>query len=631
MATSTVADPNLAGNPAGTSAAASANPRPLIRLLRYVLPYWWQFLASVLLMALVGLLDAGRLLLIGPIFDRVLNPGSQGRTIQLFKLPYTERFLNLQQLVPSHFQNPWTVVAFALVAATVLKGIFDYIGTYLVNYAGVGMITDLRDDLYNAILRSSSAFFVKHTTGTLLSTIVSDVEKVQFAMSSVLSEFLQQFFTFIFTAAVVVLLGGKLAWVLLLFVPVILYSSRKIGRQVRSTTRGGQDKLAEIQNILHETITGNRIVKAVGMERWEIERFRAAARRLFRANLRLVAAFAISSPLMDILGSIAIALLLLMGRDAINKHLFTAGTFLAFIVAVFKLYDPVRKFAMFNNNFQQAVGASSEIFRFMDVEDEVREKPGAKRMGKFTRAIRFANVSFSYSSEHAGESPLVLHDINLNVKAGEVLAVVGSSGAGKSTLVHLIPRFFDVSGGQILIDDYDVRDVTLDSLRSQIGIVTQETVLFNDTVRNNIAYGQPHVSQKQVEEAARAARAHEFIGGLTEGYNTMIGERGVRLSGGERQRIAIARALLKNAPILILDEATSALDSESESLVQAALQNLMSGRTVFVIAHRLSTVRRADRIVVLDNGTISDIGAHEELMQRAGTYRRLYELQFAEA
>ena len=631
MATSTVADPNLAGNPAGTSAAASANPRPLIRLLRYVLPYWWQFLASVLLMALVGLLDAGRLLLIGPIFDRVLNPGSQGRTIQLFKLPYTERFLNLQQLVPSHFQNPWTVVAFALVAATVLKGIFDYIGTYLVNYAGFGMITDLRDDLYNAILRSSSAFFVKHTTGTLLSTIVSDVEKVQFAMSSVLSEFLQQFFTFIFTAAVVVLLGGKLAWVLLLFVPVILYSSRKIGRQVRSTTRGGQDKLAEIQNILHETITGNRIVKAFGMERWEIERFRAAARRLFRANLRLVAAFAISSPLMDILGSIAIALLLLMGRDAINKHLFTAGTFLAFIVAVFKLYDPVRKFAMFNNNFQQAVGASSEIFRFMDVEDEVREKPGAKRMGKFTRAIRFANVSFSYSSENAGESPLVLHDINLNVKAGEVLAVVGSSGAGKSTLVHLIPRFFDVSGGQILIDDYDVRDVTLDSLRSQIGIVTQETVLFNDTVRNNIAYGQPHVSQNQVEDAARAARAHEFIGGLTEGYNTMIGERGVRLSGGERQRIAIARALLKNAPILILDEATSALDSESESLVQAALQNLMSGRTVFVIAHRLSTVRRADRIVVLDNGTISDIGAHEELMQRAGTYRRLYELQFAEA
>jgi subfamily B ATP-binding cassette protein MsbA len=621
MATSTVAGAKSEGTP--------AKPRPLSRLLRYVLPYWWPFLASVALMAVVGLLDAGRVLLIGPVFDRVLNPGSQGRTIQLFKLPGTERFLNLQQLVPSHFHNPWTVVAFALVAATVLKGIFDYAGTYLVNFAGFGMITDLRDDLYNAILRSSAAFFTKHTTGTLLSTIVNDIERVQYAMSSVLAEFLQQFFTFVFTAAVVVLLGGKLAWVLLLFVPVILYSSRKIGRKVRSTTRGGQDKLAEIQNILHETITGNRIVKAFGMENWELERFRGAARRLFRANLRLVAAFAISSPLMDILGSIAIALLLLMGRDQINKHVFTAGTFLAFIVAVFKLYDPVRKFALFNNNFQQAVGASSEIFRCMDMEDEVREKPGAKRMAKFARTIRFADVSFSY--KNVEDSPVVLHDINLDVKAGEVVAVVGSSGAGKSTLVHLIPRFFDVSGGRILIDDSDVRDVTLESLRSQIGIVTQETVLFNDTVRNNIAYGQPHVSQKRVEEAARAARAFEFIRGLPEGYNTMIGERGVRLSGGERQRIAIARAILKNAPILILDEATSALDSESESLVQSALQNLMTGRTVFVIAHRLSTVRRADRIVVLENGTISDIGAHEELMQKLGTYRRLYELQFAEA
>jgi len=624
MATSTVAGPKTAETP-----AKPRPPRPIARLVRYVLPYWWQFLVSVTLMALVGLLDAGRVLLIGPIFDRVLNPGSQGRTLQLFKLPGTERFLNLQQLVPSHFQNPWTVVAFALVAATMLKGIFDYAGTYLVNYAGFGMITDLRDDLYNAILRSSAAFFTKHTTGTLLSTMVNDIERVQYAMSGVLAEFLQQFFTLIFTAAVVVLLGGKLAWVLLLFVPVIFYSSRRIGRQVRSTTRGGQDKLAEIQNILHETITGNRIVKAFGMENWEVERFRAAARRLFRANLRLVAAFAISSPLMDILGAIAIALLLLMGRDAINKHVFTAGTFLAFIVAVFKLYDPVRKFALFNNNFQQAVGASSEIFRFMDMEDEVREKPGAKRMGKFARAIRFVDVSFSYAS--AEGSPVVLRGINLEVKAGEVLAVVGSSGAGKSTLVHLIPRFFDVSGGRILIDDSDVRDVTLESLRSQIGIVTQETVLFNDTVRNNIAYGQPHVSQKQVEEAARAARAYEFIRGLPDGYNTMIGERGVRLSGGERQRIAIARAILKNAPILILDEATSALDSESESLVQSALQNLISGRTVFVIAHRLSTVRRADRIVVLENGTIADIGAHEELMQKLGTYRRLYELQFAEA
>ena len=309
----------------------------LTRLLRYVAPYWWQLLSSVLLMAAVGLLDAFRVLLIGPIFDRVLNPGSPSREMQLFKLPGSGHVIYLQQFVPSHFQNPWTVVAFALVAATILKGILDYAGTYLVNYAGFGMITDLRNDLYNSILRRSAAFYQKHTTGSLVSTIVNDIERVQFAMSNVLAEFLQQFFTLIFTAVVVVLLGGKLAWVLLLFVPVIVYSAGKIGRRVRHTTRRGQDKLADIQNILHESITGNRIVKAFSMESWEIARFRKAAHRLFRANLRSVAAAAISSPLMDIFGSIAIALLLLLGRDQINHHIFTAGTFLAFIVAVFKL------------------------------------------------------------------------------------------------------------------------------------------------------------------------------------------------------------------------------------------------------------------------------------------------------
>jgi subfamily B ATP-binding cassette protein MsbA len=579
-------------------------------------------------MAAVGLLDAFRVLLIGPIFDRVLNPQSQTHTIPLFQMPHTGRAVLLQEFVPSHFQNPWTVVAFALVAATILKGICDYVGTYLVNYAGFGLITDLRNDLYDAMLRRSAAFFQKHTTGTLLSTIINDVERVQYAMSSVLAEFLQQAFTLLFTAIVVVLLGGKLAWVLVLFIPGIIYSAGKIGRQVRHTTRKGQDKLADIQNILHETITGNRIVKAFGMESWEIARFRQAAKRLFWANLRSVAAAAVSSPLMDVFGSIAIALLLLLGRDRINHHLFTAGTFLAFIVAVFKLYDPVRKFALFNNNFQQAIGASSEIFRFIDTEDGVREKPSAKPLPAFSRNITFENVSFSYGDGENSRD--VLRDINLQVRAGEVVAIVGSSGAGKTTLVHLIPRFFDVTGGALRIDGHDVRDLTLASLRSQIGIVTQETVLFNDTARNNIAYGQPHVSQKTVEAAARAALAHDFIMDMPDGYNTVIGEKGFRLSGGERQRIAIARAILKNAPILILDEATSALDSESESQVQAALQNLMADRTSLVIAHRLSTVRRADRIVVLDNGSITDIGAHEDLMKRLGTYRRLYDLQFSE-
>jgi subfamily B ATP-binding cassette protein MsbA len=601
--------------------------RQIGRLLRYALPYWWQLIASVMLLAAVGLLDAFRVLLIGPIFDRVLNPGSPERQIPLFGLPGSHHTVYLQQFVPSHFQNPWTVVAFALVAATILKGIFDYAGTYLVNYGGFGMITDLRNQLYNSILMRSAAFFQQHTTGTLVSTIVNDIERVQYAMSSVLAEFLQQFFTLIFTAAVVVVLGGKLAWVLLLFVPFIIFSAGRIGRRVRTTTRKGQDKLADIQNILHETITGNRIVKAFSMESWEIARFHGAAQRLFSANLRSVAATAISSPLMDIFGAIAIALLLSLGRNEIKHNTFSAGTFLAFIVAVFKLYDPVRKFAQFNNNFQQALGASSEIFRFMDTEDTIRDKPGVKALGRFSESIRFDGVSFSYGN-HGGEAREILSGINLEVKAGEVLAVVGSSGAGKSTLVHLIPRFFDVTAGKLLIDGRDVRDVTLASLRSQIGVVTQETVLFNDTLRNNIAYGRPGISQKDVEAAARAALAHDFIAQLPDGYNTVIGERGVRLSGGERQRIAIARALLKNAPILILDEATSALDSESEALVQTALHNLMMGRTVVVIAHRLSTVRRANRIVVIENGAIADIGTHDELMKKAGTYRRLYDLQF---
>jgi subfamily B ATP-binding cassette protein MsbA len=600
--------------------------RQLIRLLRYLVPYWWQFIPSVLLLAAVGFLDAFRVLLIGPVLDRVLNPSSGSENILLLTVPYTHRTIYLQRFVPSHFHNAWTVVAFAFVASTILKGLFDYAGTYLVNYAGYGLITDLRNSLYESILRRSAAFFQKHSTGTLISTIVSDIERVQYAMSNVLAEFLQQFFTFLFTAAVVIVIGRQLAWLLLLFVPFIIYSASRIGRRVRHTTRRGQDHLADIQNILHETITGIRIVKAFSMEAWEFARFRSAAQRLFRANLRSVAAAAISSPLMDIFGAIAIALLLLLGRRQIVHGWMTPGIFVAFIIAVFKLYDPVRKFALFYNSFQQALGASSEIFKFMEIRDEVQEKPGAIVLPPFSRKIELEDISFCYESE--GVQREVLHNVQLEVKAGEILALVGSSGAGKSTLVSLVPRFFDVTTGRIAIDGHDVRDVTMQSLRSQIGVVTQETVLFNDTLRNNIAYGQPAVSQMQVEAAARAALAHDFIMELPAAYETVIGEKGVRLSGGERQRIAIARALLKNAPILILDEATSALDSESEALVQSALQNLMAGRTVIVIAHRLSTVRRADRIVVLENGAIADIGSHEELMQKLGTYRRLYDLQF---
>jgi subfamily B ATP-binding cassette protein MsbA len=604
--------------------------RQLRRLFAFLRPYSVQFFASVALMAVVGAMDAFRILLIGPVFDEVLKPATPTTHLTLIpKLPIMQRAVDLQQFVPRYFHNAWVVVAVALIATTVIKGVCDYLGTYLVNYAGFGVITDMRNKLYNAILHRSAGFFSRHTTGTVVSTVINDVEKVQFALSTVMAEFLQQFFTLIFTVAAVVALGGKLAWVLVVFIPFIVASSRKIGRRVRQTTRSGQDKLADIQNILHETVTGNRIVKAFGMESWESSRFYAAARKLFRANMRSVAAQAISSPLMDIIGAIAIALLLWVGRNQIKGGAFTNGTFLAFIVAVFKLYDPVRKFASFNNSFQQALGASEEMFRFLDEHDEIPEKPGAIELPAFRERVHFEDVSFSYCGDR-GTEPEILRGINLETRAGEIIAIVGSSGAGKSTLVHLIPRFFDVTSGAIKIDGHDIRDVATNSLRAQIGIVTQETILFNDSVRNNIAYGQPHVTPEAVIEAAKAALAHDFISRLPEGYDTMIGERGLRLSGGERQRIAIARAILKNAPILILDEATSALDTESEALVQTALHNLMSGRTAFVIAHRLTTVRHADRILVLENGRIADSGTHEDLLTRLGTYRKLYELQFVD-
>ena len=596
-----------------------------LRLVRYGLPYWLQLIPGVLLLAAVGLLDNFRVLLFQPIFDNVLKPGASDGPITLGFTNSPWHF-DLRLVVPHFMTDAWMVVAFALVISTLVKGLCDYTGTYLVNYAGFATITDLRNHLYEATLRRSSNFFHKHATGTILSTLINDVDRVQVAVSSVIGDFLQQFFTFLVGLALVIRMGGHLSWALLIFVPVVVTSARKIGHEVRTRTRTGQDKLADIQNILHETVTGNRIVKAFNTELWEVLRFKTAARRLFRANLRSVRIQSISSPLMDTIGAIAIAGLLLLGRNEIKHGHMTIGAFGAFIILLFKLYDPVRKFAYFYNSFQQAMGASASIFGFFDTKDDVKERPHAVTLKGFAQSVRFENVGFSYSTAE-GEHQ-ILHNIDLEMRTGEILAVVGPSGAGKTTLVNLIPRFFDVTSGRILIDGHDLRDLTLGSLRRQVAQVTQETILFNDTVRNNIAYGQPEVKTAVVKRAAENALAHEFILNMPQGYDTMIGEKGFRLSGGERQRMAIARAILKDAPILILDEATSALDAESESLVQAALANLMQGRTVLVIAHRLSTIRRANRIGVLEDGRITAIGSHEELLNSSSTYHRLYQLQF---
>jgi ATP-binding cassette, subfamily B, bacterial MsbA len=604
--------------------------RNFLRLLRYGLPYVLEWLPGVMLSAAVGMLDAFRILLLQPIFDRVLKPTAPEGPIML-GLPRSQMHFDLRSIVPPffHLHNAWDVVAFALVIATVLKGLFDYLGTYLVNYASFGMITDLRNHLYETTLRRSSSFFHKHPTSTILSTLINDVDRVQTSLSSVLGDFLQQFFTFVVAIALIVKLGGYLSWALVLFIPVVIASVRKIGSEVRTRTRTGQDKLAEVQNILHETVTGNRIVKAFNTELWEILRFKNAAKRLFRANLRSVRIQSISSPLMDTVGAIAMALLLWIGRSEIKSGYMTIGVFGAFIFLLFKLYDPLRRFAYFYNSFQQAMGASASIFSFFDAEDDVKERPHAATFTRFRQSIKFDDVGFSYSSGE-GEHQILYH-VDLEVHTGEVLAVVGPSGAGKSTLVNLIPRFFDVTSGRILIDGHDLRELTLASLRRQVAQVTQETILFNDTVHRNIAYGQPDAKHSLVEHAARNALAHEFILKMPQGYDTVMGEKGFRLSGGERQRIAIARAILKNAPILILDEATSALDSESEALVQEALANLMQNRTVVVIAHRLSTIRRANRIAVLEDGRITAIGPHEDLLNTSPTYQRLYQLQFMDA
>jgi ATP-binding cassette, subfamily B, bacterial MsbA len=600
--------------------------RGFFRLLRFGLPYTFYWLPGVVLLAAVGLLDTLRVALFVPILAVVLRPDNPSHPLVLFPFAPPGWQFDIHRLVPPQMHNAWAAVAFALIGSTILKGLCDYAGTYLVNYAGFGTITDLRNKLYEVTLRRSASFFQKHPTGIILSTLINDVDKVQTAVSTVLGDFLQQFFTFLFTAGLVIVLGKRLSWLLLLFVPVVITSARRIGRSVRTRTRTGQDKLAEIQNILHETVTGHRIVKAFNTELHEILRFENAAMRLLRANLRSVRIQSISSPLMDTIGAIAIAVLLWIGRNEIQHGQMSAEVFIPFIVALFKLYDPVRRFASYYNSFQQALGASTSIFAFFDTKDEVKERQRAVSLRQFKQSIRFENVGFFYSSDEGEQQ--ILHNVDLEVRSCEMLALVGPSGAGKSTLVNLIPRFFDVTSGRILIDGNDLRDLTLASLRRQVAQVTQETILFNDTVRNNIAYGQPDAKPEIVEQAARNALAHDFIMKMPQGYDTVIGEKGFRLSGGERQRIAIARAILKNAPILILDEATSALDAESESLVQAALANLMQNRTVVVIAHRLGTVRRANRIAVLEGGRITAIGTHEELLDASPTYRRLYQLQF---
>ena len=597
----------------------------LLHLLRYSRPYAHRVAAAVVLMAIVGACHGLVAVLIEPVFDRVLNPQSPEAPVLLYRAPFLGA-IHLDDLMPAAIPNVWTMVAAGILAAFLLKGLCDFFGNYLVNYVGFAAVRDLRNDVYQVVLHQSPAFFQKQHTGRLISSLVSDIEKIQLAFSHILADFLRQ--SFIAAALLWVLLqtDWKLAAVSLTVLPFVLLPTSRIGRMIRSTSRRAQDDLADMTQILQETIAGNRVVKAFAMEDFEIRRFREAAHRLFRSNLRYVRQQAIASPVIEVFGAITIVALLTYVRDQIQAEQMTAGQFTTFVVALLMLYQPVKRLNGIYNIFQQALGSSQRVLEYMAHPHDVPEAPGAAEATPFTRAIEFQGVSFRYPESNGA----ALSDISLEVHAGEVVAIVGASGAGKTTLTNLLPRFFDPSEGRILIDGRDIRTLTLKSLRDQIAIVTQETFLFDDTVSNNIAYGRPGISRRTVEEAARTSIADGFIESLPEGYETHLGERGHRLSGGQRQRIAIARAVLKNAPILILDEATSHLDSESERLVQKALGNLMQGRTVIVSAHRLSTIRSADKIVVLDAGRIVDIGKHDGLLRTCPRYRRLFELQSLE-
>ena len=602
--------------------------KELRRLLRYVRPYWTALLASVLLMACVGAAQAMIAFLIGPIFDRILNPASAEAPVMLFTVPGFGRQIYLDQLVPSWIHNVWTMVAYGILVVFFVKGLCEYLGTYLVNYVGLSAVTNLRQAVFEKVVRQDAEFFETHSTGRLMSSIMNDIDKIQVATSSMLADWLRQSFSVLFLLAVVLQKDWKLALVSLTVLPFVLIPTVRIGRRIRRTTRRAQDDTAELNQVLQEALSGQQVVKAFGTEAHESRRFRERARRLRSSTLRYVAQQALASPLIEVFGAITIVGLLTYARTQIKSGAMTAGEFTSFVIALLLLYEPVKRLTGIHNIFQQAMGASQKVFEYLQRQEGVREKAGAIRLDRFQKCVEFADVGFRYPSSSNG---FTLHSIQLEVKAGEVVALVGPSGAGKTTLANLVPRFYDATTGAVLIDGHDLRDLQLASLRRQIGIVAQDPFLFNDTLANNIRYGRLGATDEEVHEAARNALAEEFITELPLRYETVIGERGFMLSGGQRQRIAIARALLKNAPILILDEATSHLDTESERLVQDALGNLIQGRTVIVIAHRLSTVRRADKIVVLDRGAISEIGTHEELVGGGGIYQRLHDLQFMDA
>jgi len=504
-----------------------------------------------------------------------------------------------------------------------LKGVAYYIYTLLLEQVGQSIIRDFRLNIFNHIHKQSLSFFNKMPTGTLMSRIISDVALLQQAVSNALVGSVRDFFQVIILLGVVFFMNWRLAMISFIILPIAAYPIVKFGRLFRKLSTSTQEEVANVSNILHETITGHRIVKAFSKEEYEGKRFFQQVNKLLTLTMKDAKFRCMQHPLMEFIGGGAIAAIIWFGGNEVIKGSATPGTFFAFLVALIAAYEPVKGVTRINSTIQQGLAAATRVFAILDIEPEIQDKKGALPLPPFTSVIEFSNLTFRYNDE----SP-VLSNINIRVPAGEALAIVGPSGGGKTTFTNLIPRFLDLKEGSIKIDGTDIRDVTVASLRSQIAMVTQQTILFNDTVRSNIAYGDQQATEQQIRDAAQAAYALEFIEALPHGFDTVIGEGGARLSGGERQRLSIARAILKNAPILILDEATSALDTESEREVQKALENLMKNRTTFVIAHRLSTIKNASRIIVIKDGAIVEQGTHDTLIARKGEYELLYNMQY---
>ncbi len=591
----------------------------LQRLLKYLKPHFGKFTLATIAMLMVGLLEIATKALIVPIFDQgfaASNGGQQAATL-----------FNLQKLIPASGIGAWRSIAILLLTFTAVKGFAEYLSTYLMARIGQAAVLRLRQDLYDHVLAQSANFFERHRTNYIVSRLVTSASAIEVAVTSTLRDMLRESFTLIWVLSASFYYNWRLTFGALLIAPIIAVLTARFGTALRNLSHESFEGNKRLTDTAQEALANQTIVKAYRAEAREQRRFTQVAGDIVRANLRSAKISGIAPPTIEMIGVTAVVILLYFGQREIALGHMNAAQFLTFIVFLFSSYDPMRKLSRLQNNMEQALAAARHVWEVMDERDEIPEKPHAAELAPLRSEIALRDVSFGY----ANESKAVLRHINLQIKANTLVALVGESGGGKSTLTKLLPRFHDPSDGAVLWDGTNLRDVRLSSLRRQIAIVTQETVLFNDTVRHNIAYSRPDATNEEIEEAARVAFAHDFIIELPDGYDTIVGERGIFLSGGQRQRLAIARAVLADAPVLILDEATSALDAESERLVQRALANLTRNRTTVVIAHRLSTVRRADKIVVIERGRIIETGTHTELLARSkGQYKRLYELQFAD-